>query len=74
VPAEETIVRTSQTVAVDDVVAWFRTHSTYLKADEETRKAMEGRAARVLHDVFPGQRTVEVPVVTLCWRTERLTR
>jgi len=70
----ETIFSTSQAMDVADVVAWFRTHSTYLKADEETKTAMEDRAARVLQEVFPGQRSVEIPVMTLCWRTERLPR
>jgi SAM-dependent methyltransferase len=71
---EETVFDTSQAMDAADVVAWFRTHSTYLKADEKTKMAMEDRAARVLHEVFPGERTVEVPVMTLCWRTERLPR
>jgi hypothetical protein len=71
---EETIFSTSQAMDVADVVAWFRTHSTYLTADEKTKTAMEDRAARVLHEVFPSERTIEVPVMTLCWRTERLPR
>jgi ubiquinone/menaquinone biosynthesis C-methylase UbiE len=71
---EEAIFSTSQPMDAADVVAWFRTHSAYLKADEKTKKVMEDRAARVLHEVFPEERTVEVPVLTLCWRTERLPR
>jgi SAM-dependent methyltransferase len=71
---DETMFSTSQTMDAADVVAWFRTHSTYLSADEETKTAMEDRAARVLREVFPGERRVEVPVMTLCWRTERLPR
>jgi ubiquinone/menaquinone biosynthesis C-methylase UbiE len=71
---EEAIFSTSQAMDVADVVAWFRTHSTYLTADEKTKTAMEDRAARVLHEVFPSERTTEVPVMTLCWRTERLPR
>lgn len=71
---EETVLRTRQTMDAADVVAWFRTHSTYLKADEEAKRAIEDRAAGVLQRVFPGERTVEVPVATLCWRTERLPR
>jgi SAM-dependent methyltransferase len=71
---EETIFNTSQAMDVADVVAWFRTHSTYLKADEKTKTAMEDRAARVLREAFPGERSVDVPVRTLCWRTERLPR
>jgi hypothetical protein len=59
---------------VADVVAWFRTHSTYLKADKKAKTAMEDQAARVLHEVSPGQRRVEIPVMTLCWRAERLAR
>jgi ubiquinone/menaquinone biosynthesis C-methylase UbiE len=71
---EETVFSTTQAMDVADVVAWFRTHSTYLKADKETKTAMEDRAARVLHEAFPGERSVEIPVMTLCWRTERLAR
>jgi SAM-dependent methyltransferase len=71
---EETVFSTSQPMDVTDLVAWFRTHSTYIKADERMKKAMEDKAAGVLHDVFPGERTAEVPVTTLCWRTERLPR
>jgi ubiquinone/menaquinone biosynthesis C-methylase UbiE len=71
---EEAVFSKSQAMDVADVVAWFRTHSTYLKADQETKTAMENRAARVLHEVFPGERRVEIPVMTLCWRTERLPR
>jgi ubiquinone/menaquinone biosynthesis C-methylase UbiE len=71
---EETVFGTSQAMDVADVVAWFRTHSTYQRADEQTQAAMEDRAARVLHEVFPGKRTVEIPVMTLCWRAERLPR
>jgi hypothetical protein len=48
---EETTFSTSQALAVADVVAWFRTHSTYLSADEKTKTAMEDRAARVLHEI-----------------------
>jgi hypothetical protein len=59
---------------VAGVEAWFRTHSAYLKADEEGKRAMEGRTARVLRENFPGAETVEIPVMTLCWRTERLPR
>ena len=70
----EAVFTTSQAMDVADVVAWFRTHSTYLNADEKTKTAMEDRAARVLHEVFPGERTVDIPVMTLCWRTERLPR
>jgi ubiquinone/menaquinone biosynthesis C-methylase UbiE len=71
---EERVFSTSQAMDVADVVAWFRTHSTYLNADEKTKAAMEDRAARVLHEVFHGERAVEIPVMTLCWRTERLPR
>lgn len=71
---EETIFSTSQAMDVADVVAWFRTHSTYLRADQPTKAAMQDRAARVLTEVFPGERSVEIPVMTLCWRTERLPR
>jgi SAM-dependent methyltransferase len=70
----EITFRTVQAMDVADVVAWFTTHSTYLRADEKTRTAMRDRAARVIHEVFPGARTAEVPVVTRCWRTERLPR
>jgi SAM-dependent methyltransferase len=71
---DETSFSTSQTMAAADVVAWFRTHSTYLRADEETKTAMEDRAARVLDRLFPGKNAVEVPVMTLCWRAERRDR
>jgi hypothetical protein len=71
---EETIFVTSQAMDAADVVAWFRTHSTYLHADEKTKMAMEDRAARVLRNAFPGECSVEIPVMTLCWRTERLPR
>ena len=71
---EEAIFSTSQAMDVADVVAWFRTHSTYLNADAMTKMAMADRVARVLREVFPGERTVEIPVMTLCWRTERLPR
>jgi ubiquinone/menaquinone biosynthesis C-methylase UbiE len=71
---EETIFSTSRVMDVADIVAWFRTHSTYLRADEKTKTAMEDRAARVLHEVFPGERAVEIPVMTLCWRADRLPR
>jgi SAM-dependent methyltransferase len=73
-PVEETIFGTSQAMPVAGVEAWFRTHSAYLKADEEGKRAMEGRTARVLRENFPGAETVEIPVMTLCWRTERLPR
>jgi SAM-dependent methyltransferase len=72
--AEETIFSTSQAMDVTDVVAWFRTHSTYLKADERTKTAIRDRAARVLRQTFPGEPRVEIPIMTLCWRTERLPR
>lgn len=71
-PAEEIIFNTTQAMGVTDIVAWFRTHSTYLYADERAKKVMEGTAAGALQEVFPGERTVEVPVMTLCWRTERV--
>jgi ubiquinone/menaquinone biosynthesis C-methylase UbiE len=71
---EETIFGTSQAMDAADVVAWFRTHSTYLNADEKTKMAMEDRVAHVLHNAFPGEHSVEIPVMTLCWRTERLPR
>lgn len=70
----ETTFSTAQAMDAADVVAWFRTHSAYRKADEATRKAMEDRAARALGEVFPGERSVEVPVITLCWHTDRLPR
>ena len=71
---EETVFSTSQAMDVADVVAWFRTHSTYVKADKETKAAMEQQAARVLDEVSPSEPFVDIPVVTLCWRTERLPR
>jgi ubiquinone/menaquinone biosynthesis C-methylase UbiE len=71
---EETIFGTSQAMDATDIVAWFRTHSTYLRADDTTKRAMEDRAVRVLREVFPGGPTVQLPIMTLCWRTERLPR
>jgi ubiquinone/menaquinone biosynthesis C-methylase UbiE len=71
---EETIFTASQAMDVADVVAWFRTHSTYQSADQATKTAMLDRAARVLHEVFPGGNTAEIPVLTLCWRAGRLSR
>jgi ubiquinone/menaquinone biosynthesis C-methylase UbiE len=71
---EETIFSTSQAMDLADVVAWFRTHSTYHNADGTTKTAMLDRAARVLHEVSPGGRAAEIPVMTLCWRADRLPR
>jgi SAM-dependent methyltransferase len=71
---EETIFGTSQAMDVADVIAWFRTHSTYHNADQTIKAAMLDRAAGVLHEAFPGARAVEIPVMTLCWRTDRLPR
>jgi ubiquinone/menaquinone biosynthesis C-methylase UbiE len=71
---EETIFSTSQAMDVADVVAWFRTHSTYHNADQTTKTAMLDRAAQVLHETFPGERAIEIPVMTLCWRADRLPR
>jgi SAM-dependent methyltransferase len=73
-PVEETVFSTRQTMAVTDIVAWFRTHSAYLKADDQAKQTMEDTAAGVLRDVFPGALSVEVPVITFCWRTERVSR
>lgn len=70
----ETIFSTSRAMDAADVVAWFRTSSTYLRADEKTQTAVVDRAARVLREVFPGERSVQVPTITLCWRAERLPR
>jgi SAM-dependent methyltransferase len=73
-PVTETRIGSSQVMATDELLAWFRTHSNYLKADPETKSAIENRAARVLRERFPGEQSIEVPVVTFCWRVERRPR
>jgi SAM-dependent methyltransferase len=70
----ETSIESSRVMAADDVVAWFRTHSNYVEADAEMKSAIEDRAAQVLRERFPGERNIEVPVITPCWRAERLRR
>jgi SAM-dependent methyltransferase len=70
----ETDFESSRVMEAADVVAWFRTHSNYVKADAGTKAAIEDHAAHVLRETFPGERTIELPVITFCWRTERIPR
>jgi len=58
--------------SVDTGVDWVRDMFTELSLRAQQRGADSAR--NVLHEVFPGERTVDIPVMTLCWRTERLPR
>lgn len=73
-PAGETVFRSTQSMDVTDIVAWFKTRGMYREADEHGQQLVEDRIAEALHGAFPDKSTVEIPVMTLCWRTERQPR
>jgi ubiquinone/menaquinone biosynthesis C-methylase UbiE len=73
-PVEETVFRSTQSMDVANVVAWFKTRGVYREADEHAQQTMEGRITEALQGAFPDKSTAEIPVMTLCWRTERRPR
>lgn len=64
----------TRTMTVDDVIAWLGTYSQIIVADPDEKQARLDRVRALLQERAAGADTLEIPVVSECWRTDRLPR
>jgi SAM-dependent methyltransferase len=62
----------SRTMTPDEVVAWLGTYSQVIVADPADRDARLARVRALLEEHANGARTVEIPLTSQAWRTDRL--
>jgi len=71
---ETALFRFTRTMTVTDLVDWFTTYSRVITASDEVRAAGRARATAALADRFPGATEIEVPMLSRCWRGDRVPR
>ena len=71
---ETTVFRFSRYLPVADVVALLATYSGVITASKQAQDAGKARAAAALAEQFPGAAELPVPMVSRCWRADRLAR
>ncbi|MBO0855884.1 MAG: class I SAM-dependent methyltransferase [Nocardia sp.] len=64
----------TRTMPLDAAAAWTGTYSQVITATPEDRSARLDRARAILAQHADDSGTVEIPMVSLCWRTDRLPR
>jgi hypothetical protein len=64
----------TRTMTLDEVVAWLGTYSQVIVADPQDRDARLARVRTVLEEHAAGADTIEIPLGSECWRTDRLPR
>jgi hypothetical protein len=63
--------RFTRTLAVDDVVEWLATNSSFITASAADRAAGLDRCRAALLRQAGGAEVIEMPMRSWCWRAER---
>ena len=71
---ETTTFRFRRRISVPDLIGWMTTYSRVITASDEVKAAGRARAAAALAQLFPGAAEIDVPMLSLCWRADRLPR
>jgi len=71
---ETTTFRFIRRMNVPDLVDWLSTYSRVITASDEVQAAGRARAADALAGQFPAAAEIDVPMLSLCWRADRLPR
>jgi SAM-dependent methyltransferase len=71
---ETTAFRFSRRMTVPDLVDWLTTYSRVITASDEVKAAGRAGAAAALAAQFPDASQIEVPMLSVCWRADRLPR
>lgn len=64
----------TRTMTPTEIVAWLSTYSQFIVADPEHRRARLTRVRELLDTQAAGAPTLDVPLTSQCWRTDRLPR
>ncbi|WP_067669289.1 class I SAM-dependent methyltransferase [Nocardia miyunensis] len=73
-PVETTSFAFTRTMTHDEIVDWLSTYSQFIIADAEEKHARLTRVRELLEIQAAGAPTLEVPLTSQCWRTDRLPR
>jgi SAM-dependent methyltransferase len=71
---ETATFRFSRRMTVPDLVDWLATYSRVITASEQVKAAGRARAGAALTAQFPGATQIEVPMLSVSWRADRLPR
>jgi SAM-dependent methyltransferase len=71
---ETTTFRFIRRMSAPDLIDWLTTYSRVITASDEVKAAGRARAAAALAEQFPDASHIEVPMLSLCWRADRLPR
>jgi SAM-dependent methyltransferase len=71
---ETELFRFSRAMTPADLVQWLTTYSRVITARRDAVERGRVRAAAALARLFPGARVIEVPMVSACWRADRMPR
>jgi SAM-dependent methyltransferase len=71
---ETTTFRFRRRITVPDLIDWMTTYSRVITASEDVKAAGRARAAAALAELFPGAAEIDVPMLSLCWRADRMPR
>lgn len=64
----------TRTMTLDEIVAWLSTYSQFIVADPEEKRARLTRVRDLLEIQAAGAPTLDIPLTSQCWRTDRLPR
>ncbi len=64
----------TRTMTPDEIVAWLSTYSQFIVADPEHKRARLTRVRELLDTQAAGAPTLDIPLTSQCWRTDRLPR
>jgi SAM-dependent methyltransferase len=64
----------TRTMTVGDVVGMLGTYSGLITASPQDREARLARVRAALEEWFPGADEIDVPMRSVCWRTDRTAR
>jgi len=71
---ETATFRFSRRITVPDLIDWMTTYSRVITASDDVKAAGRARAAAALARLFPGAAEIEVPMLSFCWRADRVLR
>lgn len=69
---ETTSFAFTRTMTLDEIVAWLSTYSQFIIADPDDKRARLTHVRQLLEIQAAGAPTLEVPLTSRCWRTDRL--
>ncbi len=64
----------TKTIAVEDYAPMIATYSRIITASEQERAKILARVREAIDEQFPGATEIELPMRSLCWRADRITR